>query len=85
MPRRRLPERTASRPGRVLARWCSCGRSAGRRRPGNEQRGSRGIREAITYQPASRYWRFQLTETAIYLALALALAGYCLRRLSRPS
>ena len=44
-----------------------------------------GIREAITYQPASRYWRFQLTETAIYLALALALAGYCFRRLRRLS
>ena len=42
-----------------------------------------GIREAITYQPASRYWRFQATETAIYLAVALTLAGYCVRRLSR--
>ncbi|MBV9449841.1 MAG: ABC transporter permease subunit [Streptosporangiaceae bacterium] len=47
--------------------------------------GRHGIREAITYQPASRYWRFQRTETAIYLALALALTGYCFRRLSRPS
>jgi hypothetical protein len=48
---------------------------------------SHGIREAITYQPASRYWRFQATETAIYLALALALAlaGSCFRRLSRLS
>ena len=46
---------------------------------------SHGIREAITYQPAGRYWRFQSTETAIYLALALALAGYCFRRLSRLS
>jgi len=45
--------------------------------------GRHGIREAITYQPASRYWRFQATETAIYLALALALAGYCIRRLNR--
>ena len=47
--------------------------------------GRHGIREAITYQPASRYWRFQWTETAIYLALALALAGYCFRQLSRLS
>ena len=47
--------------------------------------GSHGIREAITYQPASRYWRFQWTETALYLVLALALAGYCFRRLSRLS
>ena len=44
-----------------------------------------GIREAISYQPASRYWRFQWTETAIYLVLALALAGYCFRRLGRLS
>ncbi len=41
-----------------------------------------GIREAITYQPASRYWPFQWTETAIYLTLALALAGYCFRWLN---
>jgi len=46
---------------------------------------SHGIREAVTYQPASRYWRFQATETAIYLALAVALAGYCFRRLRRLS
>ncbi len=44
---------------------------------------SHGIRIAVTYQPESRYWAFQWTETAIYLALALALAGYCFRRLSR--
>ncbi len=45
--------------------------------------GHHGIREAITYQPASRYWRFQATETAIYLALALALTGYCFQRINR--
>ena len=44
---------------------------------------SHGIREEISYQPASRYWAFGWTETAIYLALALAMAGYCFRRLGR--
>jgi ABC-2 family transporter protein len=44
---------------------------------------SRGIRESITYQPASRYWPFQWIETAIFLALALTLAGICLWRLGR--
>jgi hypothetical protein len=44
---------------------------------------SHGIKEAISYQPASRYWAFQWIETGIYLALALAMAGYCFRRLSR--
>jgi hypothetical protein len=46
---------------------------------------SHGVRIAVTYQPASRYWPFQWTETGIYLALALALAGYSFRRLGRIS
>jgi ABC-type transport system involved in multi-copper enzyme maturation permease subunit len=33
------------------------------------------LRQTVTYQPASRYWAVQWAETAIYLALALALAG----------
>jgi hypothetical protein len=44
---------------------------------------SHGIRVVVAYQPASRYWPFQWTETAIYLALALALAGYCFWRIRR--
>jgi ABC-type transport system involved in multi-copper enzyme maturation permease subunit len=44
---------------------------------------SHGIRVAVTYQPASRYWTFEWTEAAIYLVLALALAGYCFWLLSR--
>jgi hypothetical protein len=34
------------------------------------------LRQTVTYQPASRYWTFQWAETAIYLALALAFAGF---------
>lgn len=33
--------------------------------------------EVVTYQPASRFWAFQGIETAIFLALALLLAGLC--------
>jgi hypothetical protein len=44
---------------------------------------SHGIREAITYQPASRYWVIQWIETGGFLAVALALVGYCYRRLAR--
>ena len=45
------------------------------------------LRRQITYQPASRYWAFQGYETAIFIALALVLAGCCVgwvrhRRLS---
>jgi len=44
---------------------------------------SHGFREVITYEPASRYWPLQGIETGIFLALALALAGFCFWRLSR--
>jgi hypothetical protein len=44
---------------------------------------SHGYREAITYEPASRYWPLQWIETGIFLALALALAGFCFWRLGR--
>jgi hypothetical protein len=44
---------------------------------------SRGYREAISYVPTSRYWSLQWTETGIFLALALTLAGFCFWRLSR--
>jgi hypothetical protein len=40
-----------------------------------------GYRQQVTYQPSSRFWRLQLYETAIYSALALALAGFCFWRI----
>lgn len=36
---------------------------------------SHGIRTYEDYQPASRFWRFQLIESAIYLSLATALVA----------
>jgi hypothetical protein len=33
--------------------------------------------EAVTYQPASRFWAFQGIETAIFFAVALLLIGLC--------
>jgi hypothetical protein len=41
------------------------------------------LRQLLTYQPASRYWAFQWYETAIFLAAALALAGFCFWRIRR--
>ena len=35
------------------------------------------LRQAVTYQPASRYWPLQWAEMSLFLALALALAGFC--------
>ena len=37
----------------------------------------------LTYQPGSRYWTFQWIETAMFLALALALAGVGFWRITR--
>ena len=33
--------------------------------------------EAVTYQPASRYWPFQWYETAIFVGATLVLVGVC--------
>jgi hypothetical protein len=44
---------------------------------------SHGFREAITYEPASRYWPLQWIETGIFLALALALTWFCFWRIGR--
>lgn len=33
--------------------------------------------EVISYQPANRFWTFQTIETALFVVLALALAGGC--------
>lgn len=41
------------------------------------QLASRGYRQLVTYQPASRFWAFQWYETAIFLALAGGLAAFC--------
>ena len=34
--------------------------------------------EVVTYQPAGHYWAFQGVETAIFIGLALVLAGLCM-------
>ncbi len=39
------------------------------------------LRRQLTYQPASRFWAFQAYETAIFMVLALALAGFCAWRI----
>jgi hypothetical protein len=44
---------------------------------------SHGIRMAVTYQPASRYWALQWCETGAFLALALGLGGLCYWRIRR--
>jgi hypothetical protein len=39
--------------------------------------------EAVTYQPASRYWPLQWHELCVFLAAALLLAGVCAWRVHR--
>ena len=41
------------------------------------------IRQLLVYEPASRYWPLQSYETAIFLVVAIALALFCLTRISR--
>lgn len=42
-----------------------------------------GIKLAVTYQPASRFWDFQLLETGIFVAIAVLLGWLCVSRVSR--
>jgi hypothetical protein len=42
-----------------------------------------GLRNIVTYQPLSRYWPLQWSETLIFLGLALALAAFCFWRVNR--
>jgi len=44
---------------------------------------SHGIRAAVTYQPASRYWALQWCETGVFVALAAGLGGLCYWRIRR--
>ena len=75
----------AGQPVRAIPAPCNGPSSQGKGAPSDAGAcmASRGIREAITYQPVSRYWAFQWIETGIYLALALVLARVCFWRLGR--
>lgn len=48
---------------------------------------AQGVRQWVTFQPAGRFWTFQLVETSIFVALAAALlalaAWWVKRRVSR--
>jgi hypothetical protein len=39
--------------------------------------GGLGLRQDVVYHPASHFWALQWTETAIFVALAVLLAGSC--------
>ena len=41
------------------------------------------LSQHVVYQPAGRYWTFQILETAIWLAIALVLTGFCTWRIRR--
>jgi hypothetical protein len=39
--------------------------------------GSLGLREDLTYQPASHFWALQWAETGIFVAASVLLIGFC--------
>jgi hypothetical protein len=49
----------------------------------NDYIASRHVTQEVSYIPASSFWRLQWTETALLLALSLALAGVCTWRVRR--
>jgi hypothetical protein len=82
-----LSNQTIGASGRVFTGPATQACSSGSIQACDTYIGSLHLRQLVTYQPAVRYWAFQWYETAIFLALALALAGFCVwwirrRRLS---
>ncbi len=47
--------------------------------------GRLGLRQYVTYQPASRYWAFQAYEAAIFVVLAAGLGACCTVLIRRRS
>jgi len=39
--------------------------------------GTQGLRQDLTYHPASHFWPLQWTETGIFVGLAVLLTGFC--------
>jgi hypothetical protein len=39
--------------------------------------GTLGLRQELTYHPADHFWPLQWTETGIFVAIAVLLAGFC--------
>lgn len=54
-----------------------CGRGVGGPRSCLDWVGALGLRQDITYQPPSRFWPLQLTETGLLLVVSLLLVGFC--------
>jgi hypothetical protein len=69
-PKVSLPNRDApgggGGPGAVLRQLSACLKTV-----------ARTYHETVAYQPGSRFWAFQWMETAIFVAVALGLAGLC--------
>jgi hypothetical protein len=43
----------------------------------------RGVQQWVEYQPAGRFWTFQLVESAIFVGLAAALLAFVVWRIKR--
>jgi hypothetical protein len=55
----------------------ACMRATNSMTPCDNALGRLGLRQYVTYQPASRYWAFQAYETAIFVVLAAGLGACC--------
>jgi hypothetical protein len=71
------------RPARVPSSVMNCPLSGAKARECFGRITALGYRQQVDYQPAGRFWALQAYETAIYLVLALLLAGACGRWVHR--
>jgi hypothetical protein len=74
----------AGRPASTEPATEACGGHASSTQACPDYIASLHLRQIVTYQPLSHYWPLQWCETAIYLAVAVILAGLCFLRI-RPA
>ena len=69
---------------RIVARTCHITRNT-RARDLTVCASRAGIRDLVSMQPASRFWAFQVSESAIFIGLAAVLVGACIWWIRRRS
>jgi hypothetical protein len=67
----------------VLNEYSHAGCPAGQSCDSVSYLASRGVHQRLLYQPADRYWRFQVTEAVIFLSLGVVFAGGTLLLIKR--
>lgn len=78
-----LSNQTITPAGQVFTGPATRACLSGTQKQCNAWLASKDLRQLVTFQPGSRFWALQWYETAIFVLLALVLAGFCAWRIRR--